>query len=306
MTEPLILGERLRHQHSARRGVLRLAAPPTVSRPAHEQVLLRAKLYPPATTRQLICRPRLHALLERALQVPFTLVSAAAGYGKSLAVSQWLASIETPSAWLSLDAGDRDAATFLRYTVAAIRTALPAACQHTEAALDAPHRPPTALLGASLVNDLDAIDAPFVLVLDDYHRLGGESEVHELISRLLCYPTRWVHLVVISRCDPPLSLSRLRAAGQLADLTQQELAFTDAEAHELVERATGRVPEPRLVEDLQRRVEGWGVGLGLIVRAMRACDDGAELAHALRGSERSSGSICFRRSSPRSRQRPWH
>ncbi len=286
MTEPLTLGERLRHQGVARRGFPRLAEPPTVSRPANEQVFLRAKLYPPATTRQLICRPRLHGLLDHALQVPFTLVSAAAGYGKSVAVSQWLESIETPGAWLSLDAGDRDAATFLRYTVAAIRTALPAACQHTEAALDAPHRPPTALLGASLVNDLDAIDAPFVLVLDDYHRLGGESEVHELISRLLCYPPRWVHLVVISRCDPPLSLSRLRAAGQLADLTQQELAFTDAEVHELVERATGRVPEPRLVEDLQRRVEGWGVGLGLIVRAMRGRDDGAELARALRRSER--------------------
>ena len=69
-----------------------------------------------------------------------------------------------------------------------MQTIFPEACPETEALLSIPKPPPMAALGGSLVNELDAIDTPFVLALDDYRRIEQSSEVHRLMGRLLEHP----------------------------------------------------------------------------------------------------------------------
>ena len=114
------------------------------------------------------------------------------------------------SAWLSLDETDSDIRVFLNYFVAAVRTVVPKACRETLDHLEAAELPPLEVLAGCLSNELDALGKPLVLALDDYHRLH-EPAIHELLDHLLAHPPRSLHLAILSRRDPPLSLGLLRA-----------------------------------------------------------------------------------------------
>jgi len=146
--------------------------------------LLSTKLHRPDPPEGWIERGVPFARLEEGNQAPLTLVSAPAGYGKSVTVAAWLASREEPSAWLSLDADDSDAGDFLSYLLAAVRKLFPDACPETEKLLHVVAPPPVSVLARSLANELDPIERPFFLVLDDYHALEG-SAVHN------CSPSCW-------------------------------------------------------------------------------------------------------------------
>ena len=101
--------------------------------------LLRTKLHRPPVTADLVHRKRLHERLSQGLEIPLTLVSAPAGYGKSMLVSHWAESLDEPCAWLSLDSGDSDLTVFVSYLLAAIETVVADACPETRALITAPN-----------------------------------------------------------------------------------------------------------------------------------------------------------------------
>jgi LuxR family maltose regulon positive regulatory protein len=169
--------------------------------------LLRTKLHRPRATHNLVPRPHLIERLNRGRARPLTLVTAPAGYGKTTLVSTWLEDMgaqspSMPSAWLSLDENDSDVSLFLSYLLAAVRTLIPDFGADTDSLLRGATLPPVSVLATSLTNELDQVDERFVLALDDYHFISAPA-VHELLNELLRHPPRSLHLVVMSRRDPP-------------------------------------------------------------------------------------------------------
>ena len=245
---------------------------------------LRTKLHRPLVSDGIVLRKRLHEALDRAKQTPLTLVSAPAGYGKSVLVSQWAASLQEPCAWLSLDAEDSDLRVFVGYLLAAVRTAIPDACPQTEELNGTPNPVPIPVLSACLVNELDAIDSPpFVLVLDDYHRIERSSDVNELLRFLVEHPPRGLQLVLITRSDPPLPLTSLRGGGSVTDVRLHELRFTEPETIELLESTTGIAIGEDALHHLQQELEGWAVGLRLVLIAVRQVEDPDAFLMSLHG-----------------------
>ena len=104
--------------------------------------LLRTKFNRPSLPSDLVDRPRLIDEINRGLNRPLTLVTAPAGYGKTILVSSWLNTCERPSAWLSLDETIDDLGVFLAYFVTAIQTIFPGALQRTQTLLTAISLPP--------------------------------------------------------------------------------------------------------------------------------------------------------------------
>ena len=94
------------------------------SRWRREQVtpILATKLYIPPLRPHVVSRPRLLERLNEGLHRKLILISAPAGYGKTTLLSAWVAFIERPTAWLSLDDQDNDPTRFLTYLVAALQT----------------------------------------------------------------------------------------------------------------------------------------------------------------------------------------
>jgi len=186
--------------------------------------LLATKLYAPPARPGLVARPRLLLRLDRGLDARLILVSAPAGYGKTTLVSAWLAERRFASAWLSLDAGDNDPARFLGYLMAALQAGLQAAVQAGlqaappavppgEAALallQSPQLPPLEAVLSLLINDLCALPGHVVLVLDDTY-LVDAPDVHGAVTFLIDHLPSQIHLLIATRTDPPLPLSRWRS-----------------------------------------------------------------------------------------------
>ncbi len=230
--------------------------------------ILRTKLHRPPLPVDLVARDRLLERMDRTLEVPLTLVVAPAGYGKSLLVSQWIERHGHAIGWVSLDEGDSDLRVFLDYLTVAVDTLSPGACETTQALLAARELPPVPEVAVCLANELDALDRPTGVALDDYHQVDPGSPVHQLVGRLLEHPPRRFHLVLVTRRDPPLPLASLRAGARIAEVRLEDLRFTGPEAAELLTPVLGHSPSEDALAKLERQIEGWAAGLRLVSLAM--------------------------------------
>ena len=234
----------------------------------HSIPIYKTKLHRPRVARDFMQREALDVLLDHSSDHPLTLVSAPAGYGKSSVVSHWLETRGHLNAWLSLDEVDSEVRVFLTYLVAAVKTVFPDACAETTVQLLEETLPPLPTLAGCLCNDLDALEEPFVLVLDDYYQIG-ESAVHDLLNQLLKHPPRLLQLLVISRRDPPFLLGALRAHSKVTEVRARELMFTRSETRAFLEQATDRTFSSAAIAHLHQINEGWVAGLRLAVLALQ-------------------------------------
>lgn len=237
--------------------------------------IVRTKLYIPPVPADMLARPRLTEKLRSGQALPLTLICAPAGYGKSVLASSWVKSLDWPHAWLSLDPEDGRLQRFLRLAVAALRTVVDGACADTLRLIDAPN-PSLLALSETFSNDLDALETPFVLVLDDYHSIVADSAVHDLMNRLLARPPWPLHLMLLSRRDPALELLSLRARGQVNELRMRDLEFTADESRELIEKVCGSALNDNIQSQMLRDLEGWPAGVRLASRILH--DEGQSSA----------------------------
>ena len=234
--------------------------------------VIRTKLQRPHPAAGTIARPRLFALLAE--QHPLTLVVAPAGFGKTTLLSSWLETTTAPYGWLTLDEGDSDPAVFLTYLLAALQVPAPHAGKEILAMVDAGAPIPPNLLARALINDLDGIEQPFVVVLDDYHLLQGEA-VHAILRELLLHPPLALHLVLAARQEPPLPIAVLRARGLATEVRAEALRFTTGETAEFLRRALDVPVSDATAAALTARAEGWIAGLRLAANSLRGRQDPA-------------------------------
>ncbi len=258
-----------------------------------DEPLLQTKIYIPgmragtAARAGLVPRARLIEQLDESLPGKLTLVCAPAGFGKTTLVSAWLANINLPAAWLSLDEDDNDLARFWTYFIAALQTIRPETGASVLAMLQASPLPHSHALLTPLINDLTAITEKFILVLDDYHAIETEAIDQALDFFIEHLPPR-MHLLITSRVDPNLSLSRLRANGQLNELRSADLRFTPAESAQFLAQMTGLSLTEAEMTALDQRTEGWIAGLQMAALSLRQREaiDAAQFIEDLSGSQR--------------------
>ena len=241
----------------------------------HNDGLIKTKLHRPSLHPHLL--PRLHLVerLENGRSRKLALISAPAGYGKSVLVSSWLAACESPAAWLSLDKHDGDLAVFLSYFIGAIETLFAGACPQTQALLTGTTLPPADYLAASLINETATIPHPFIVVLDDYH-LVTSPDVQQLVAAFIQYQPEHIHLVLITRQDPMLDLVNLRAKGQITEIRTRDLQLDREEAQQLLTEALGKRATPELADQLRDKTEGWVTGLHLATLVLQEQKDTAQ------------------------------
>jgi LuxR family maltose regulon positive regulatory protein len=247
--------------------------------------LLATKLYIPSVRKNLVPRRRLIQMLNDAWQqeINLALVSASAGYGKTTLVTEWVQGLQTKSAWLSLDEADNDPVWFLTYLLAALQQIDRSIGEKTRPMLQSPQPLPPEVVLTALVNEIAIIPTPFILVLDDYH-LIQTLHIHRQLDFLVEHQPPQMHLVIITREDPPLPLARLRARGQMAEIRQNDLRFLPEECADFLRRVMGLNLTADDITALERRTEGWIVGLQLAAVSMQGRDDLSNFVEAFTGS----------------------
>jgi LuxR family maltose regulon positive regulatory protein len=210
--------------------------------------------------------------MDAGLAVPVSLVSAPAGYGKSMLLSLWAKSLDRKCAWVSLDRGDNNVHLFLRYFLAAIRTIFPVCCERTGSILQRPTLPPIQTVVGILINEISELERPFVLVLDDYHLVSNE-DVHEVIRVFIDHPLTNMHLVIATRRDPSLPLASLSGLGKINQVRLEHLEFTLEETAELINQSLSTPVSKEALVNAHASVEGWAVGLRLALLALSSKED---------------------------------
>lgn len=246
---------------------------------------LTTKFYLPEPAPNAVARPHLLARLDRGLDRRLTIICAPAGFGKTTLGATWLRALaadgrggpRTRVAWYALDATDNDLATFVARLVAALRRADPTALPDW---IDLDRRPivPRAThLAAELAHGAAASVDRLVIALEDYHLITNAA-IHQLLTEWIRLLPPTVRVLIMTRHDPMLGLARLRAHGDILELRAHDLAFSRAEAADLLTNIVGESLDPEMVHLLWKQTEGWLVGLCLAGLSLQGVRDRARFA----------------------------
>lgn len=257
-----------------------------VGEAAARAVLLATKLHVPTIGTQLVHRAALLDALSAGRRRKLTVLSAPAGWGKTTLLAQWAsgAGEDERFAWLSLDSSDNDPVWFWMYAVAALQKVSPGTGIRAVELL-ALGADPVQVVLPTLLNDLDTIASPVVLILDDYHLVVGRA-VHEQLAFFISRMPANLHLVLATRSDPALPLARLRASGELAEVRTDDLRFGPVEADRLLNDVIGLGLAPKDIQLLHRRTEGWAAGLYLAALSLAGRTDTAAFIRTFAGDNR--------------------
>jgi LuxR family maltose regulon positive regulatory protein len=238
-----------------------------------------ARFQPPEPPGSLVSRPALEGLLTAGLGQRLTLVVGSAGAGKSVLLSSWARTRAAgPASWLSCDRDDADPGRFWSGFIAALQRVDTAFGADAETLL-ATKRVVSPDVIASLANDAALLPARSAVIVDDFHYVAAavSADMTGLIER---WPHQTAQLVVSSRFDPPLRLHRLRMTGEMCELRDRDLYFSQAESAELLANFGVAVGDAELAR-LHRRSEGWPAAVQMSALSLRDADDPRRRARAL-------------------------
>ena len=251
--------------------------------------LLLTKIHMPAVRAEFVPRPR----LVNQLTAPgkLTLICAPAGFGKTTLASCWLAQKNQRAAWLSLDKSDNDLHRFFTYFINALQQIDSTVGQTALDTLQTPNPPlpdtaeATAPIFLShLINDLAQSDQQFILVLDDYHLIDTEA-IHNALTFLVENQPPQLHLVILSRTEPPLPIVKLRAKNQLVTIQANDLRFIRAETEAFFNQAMQLRLTDEQIAQLENQTEGWVTGLQLAALSLKDTSNAISFIHRLSGND---------------------
>ena len=249
--------------------------------------LLATKLRPPAISPKRTQRPHLVRRLSDGLEAgrQITLLSAPAGFGKTVCAGDWVSTLGWPVAWLTLDPADDEPERFFTYFFAALQQAAPGVGEEIAALLAAGQLPPGDIISATLINDLLAAEHSFVLVLDDLHVIQDRF-ILQVLQTLVGNLPPALRLVLLTREDPDLPLARLRARNQLTEIRAGDLRFTRPETADFLGQVMGLSLSQFDIASLADKTEGWIAGLQLAGLSIRDRADPSGFIAGLRGTHR--------------------
>ena len=246
--------------------------------------LLETKFHLPTPHGRLISRERLSKQVERAAAATLTLVSAPAGFGKTTLMAELASRSDGPHvAWLSLDPGDNDPVTFWTYVIEAVDRAAPGVGSAARSILAGAQGTVDVAL-TTLLNALAGFTSDVLLVLDDFHVIESPA-VHEQVGYFLDHLPVRAHVVIGTRADPAIPLSRLRARGGLVEIRASDLRFLPAEAASYFELMGLSLSDDN-VATLEARTEGWIAALQLATLSLQGRTDATEFISAFAGDDR--------------------
>jgi ATP/maltotriose-dependent transcriptional regulator MalT len=257
--------------------------------------LLTTKFFIPQNLPHHIKRPELVERLNQGLYRKLTLVSAPAGFGKSMLISEWITKLKSEEyaqkhkepvfAWLSLEKTENDTALFLAYLVVSLMKCQGISSTFGNSILELIRlpNPPLREILTALLNEFVSMPNKIILVIDDFHVIETE-QIHESLQFLIEHSPPQLHIVIITRDDPPLPMARFHAHDQLTEIRAAELRFSPSQSESFFNGIEGLDLDPEDIKTLEIRSEGWIVGMQLAAVSLRGRSSSSDTGNSLTGT----------------------
>jgi ATP/maltotriose-dependent transcriptional regulator MalT/two-component SAPR family response regulator len=225
-------------------------------------------------------RKRLFRLLDRGRRFPVIWITGPPGSGKTSLATSYVEARKLPCLWYQVDERDNDIASFFYYMgMAAINAVprkgkpLPLLTPEYWSGIPAfTKRYFEGLYGRLTFSRPPSGKEPkgeFVVVLDNYQDVSGSSAFHEMVAQGFDVIPEGIHVMVLSRNEPPPQLARLRANNKISLLGWEDIQFTVGETREILRTRGKRRLAPEILFELRKKTEGWAAGLILILLDLR-------------------------------------
>ncbi|MCF4167000.1 LuxR C-terminal-related transcriptional regulator [Zavarzinia compransoris] len=252
--------------------------------------IIQTKLNAPIADKRLLRRAHLYeGFLETRTPLSLMTVVAAAGSGKSTTMAhihQHFAENGTRTAWLTVDAEDDEPSAFATYLIGTLQRAMPGFGEREAEVLRGNMARDMRDIFASVLGEMSECAKPTALFLDDFHHITHPMVI-EFMDRLIANHPPCLKLVIASRLQPPLSITKRRLDGTLLEIGQQELRFSHTEAFELLNTANALDLSSSEIAELNTTTEGWATGLQLAALALsRGRGSTRDLIHGFSGKDR--------------------
>lgn len=246
---------------------------------AYKSGLIRTKYSRPEISGSIVCRNRLYDRLNKALKHKLTIVTAPAGYGKSVVVNEWLNFSRVPFAWVSIDEYDNDPVRFWRYICAALDFIAMGISLEASYAFSSQELLNSNIHLSIMIDKLSDVTLDFVLVLDDFHYITDKLILKNLLYLISYLPPK-MHIVIISRTEPDLKLTKHGVKGDLTILRSNNLQFQQEEIAEFY-KARGFYLTGEAVRKIESYTEGWAAALVAVAMSMEEEEDQEKVINGL-------------------------
>ncbi len=257
--------------------------------------ILNSKLAVPYST-ETIKRERLHPLLSEILKKKLTTVIAGAGFGKTTLIAEVGNLLNSDTVWYRIDKSDRDFISFLSYLIAGIKKYYPGFGEKTLTRISRSQEFGTQKFGREYESVLtiflseleEHISRDMIIIIDDYHFIQETIEINDSLEFIIENLPQNFHIVIISRADPGLHLSKFRARRELLDIREDNIVFSITEVEDLFNQLFGVTMDRDSLKSLHKKTDGWVSGLILFYHSIKgkSQEEIEELLYNLKGSHR--------------------
>jgi LuxR family maltose regulon positive regulatory protein len=232
-------------------------------------------------------RHRLFRLINKKPARPILWITGPPGSGKTTLVSSYLETYGYPCLWYQLDANDRDIANFFYYMGLAAKKVAPR------------KRPIFPLFTPEYLKDISTFTrryferlydfllnlltdslTRFVIAFDNYQDVPRDCLLHEVIHLGVSEVPEGIHILVMSRHDPPDLFARMRANRSMESIGWDELKFNFNESKQMIRHRGYRGFTKDLLWKLYERTDGWAAGLVLLTEGIGATGSDSLLSRA--------------------------
>lgn len=252
--------------------------------------ILKSKLIPPYST-ETIKRERLYPLLSAIPEKKLTTVIAGAGFGKSTLIAEAGKHTNIDTVWYSVDNSDKDFISFMSYLIEGIKKYYPSFGASTVNRIGKTQkfsREYESVLTFFLAEIEKYITDDLIIVIDDYHSIQDSIEINDSLEFIIENLPRTLHIVIISRVDPGLHLSKFRARREVLDIREEDIVFSIPEVEALYKKIFKLSIEEESLKSLHQKTDGWISGLILFYHSIKgkSREEIEELLYNLKGSHR--------------------
>jgi len=210
-------------------------------------------------------RPRINTLLAQAVKNPLVVICAGIGFGKTLAVTDFVRENKIPAIWMQFSELDNVGLSFWEsFTRATEQINKPLAEECKDIGF-----PDTEdkLNQYFFHRDRFMANQRYLTVLDDIHLIKDTSVIN-FIEHIIYNAPENLTLVMMCRELPQLNLSGLLVRGMISNIDENDLSFTENEVTQYL-LSQGLSAEVQNLPEIFLDTEGWAFVLNFLVRILK-------------------------------------